>query len=100
MHQIDIGALSICDGEGHPVGIVTDRDIVVKIVALGENPATTTAWRTGARRCAGDRTWSPPMVRRLARVICPSPCRAEPPPPDGVVSPGAVHCSWAPSPPG
>ncbi|MEV6361090.1 CBS domain-containing protein [Nocardia asteroides] len=43
MHQLDIGALPICDGEGHPVGIVTDRDIVVKVVALGENPATTTA---------------------------------------------------------
>lgn len=43
MHQLDIGALPICDGEGHPVGIVTDRDIVIKVIALGENPKTTTA---------------------------------------------------------
>ncbi len=43
MRQLDIGALPICDGEGHPVGIVTDRDIVVKCVATGTNPRTTTA---------------------------------------------------------
>ncbi|MGW5922231.1 CBS domain-containing protein [Nocardia fluminea] len=43
MHQLDIGALPICDGEGHPVGIITDRDIVLKVIALGENPKTTTA---------------------------------------------------------
>ncbi|WP_067833829.1 CBS domain-containing protein [Nocardia lijiangensis] len=43
MHQLDVGALPICDGEGHPVGIVTDRDIVVKCIALGHTPHTTTA---------------------------------------------------------
>ncbi|MBF6468397.1 CBS domain-containing protein [Nocardia beijingensis] len=43
MRQLDIGALPICDGEGRPVGIVTDRDIVVKVVGVGANPKTTTA---------------------------------------------------------
>lgn len=43
MRQLDIGALPICDGEGHPVGIVTDRDIVVKCIATGANPQKTTA---------------------------------------------------------
>ncbi|MFI6366149.1 CBS domain-containing protein [Nocardia sp. NPDC050630] len=43
MRQLDVGALPICDGEGHPVGIVTDRDIVVKCIAAGVNPRTTTA---------------------------------------------------------
>ncbi|MEV4238808.1 MULTISPECIES: CBS domain-containing protein [unclassified Nocardia] len=43
MRQLDVGALPICDGEGHPVGIVTDRDIVVKCIATGANPRTTTA---------------------------------------------------------
>ncbi|MGW5751483.1 CBS domain-containing protein [Nocardia rhamnosiphila] len=43
MRQRDVGALPICDGEGRPVGIVTDRDIVVNCVALGHNPATSTA---------------------------------------------------------
>ena len=42
MRQLDVGALPICDGEGHPVGIVTDRDIIIKVIALGENPNTTT----------------------------------------------------------
>ncbi|MGV9817200.1 CBS domain-containing protein [Nocardia xishanensis] len=43
MRQLDVGALPICDGEGHPVGIVTDRDIVVKVVGAGANPKTTMA---------------------------------------------------------
>lgn len=43
MRQLDIGALPICDGERHPVGIVTDRDIVVRCIAIGQNPRSTTA---------------------------------------------------------
>jgi CBS domain-containing protein len=43
MRQRDIGSVPICDGEGRPVGIVTDRDIVVKCIALGHHPATATA---------------------------------------------------------
>lgn len=36
------GALPICDGEGQLQGVVTDRDIVVKVVAGGLDPETTT----------------------------------------------------------
>ncbi|WP_327116188.1 CBS domain-containing protein [Nocardia sp. NBC_01730] len=43
MRQLGVGALPVCDGEGHPVGIVTDRDIAVKVVGVGLNPETTTA---------------------------------------------------------
>ncbi|WP_327098089.1 CBS domain-containing protein [Nocardia vinacea] len=43
MVRYDVGALPICDGEGRPVGIVTDRDIIVKVVGIGANPTTTTA---------------------------------------------------------
>ncbi|WP_054812623.1 CBS domain-containing protein [Nocardia arizonensis] len=43
MRRFDIGALPICDGEGHPVGIVTDRDIVVHVIGRGADPRTTTA---------------------------------------------------------
>ncbi|NKY32971.1 CBS domain-containing protein [Nocardia speluncae] len=43
MRQHGVGALPICDGEGHAVGIVTDRDIVVKCIAQGHHPATATA---------------------------------------------------------
>ncbi|MET7771027.1 CBS domain-containing protein [Nocardia sp. NPDC005366] len=43
MRQLDVGALPICDGEHHPVGIVTDRDIIIKVIGIGANPKTTTA---------------------------------------------------------
>ncbi|WP_029896796.1 CBS domain-containing protein [Nocardia brasiliensis] len=43
MRQLNVGALPICDSDGCPVGIVTDRDIVVKVVGVGANPKTTTA---------------------------------------------------------
>ena len=29
----DLGALPICDGQGHLQGMVTDRDLVVKVLA-------------------------------------------------------------------
>ena len=37
----DIGAMPICDGEGHLQGMVTDRDIVVKVIAAGMDPNST-----------------------------------------------------------
>ena len=41
MQQHNIGALPVCDDEGIK-GIVTDRDIVVRNIAHGNDPATTT----------------------------------------------------------
>ena len=38
----DIGVLPICNAEGRLQGMLTDRDIVVKVIAAGKNPATTT----------------------------------------------------------
>jgi CBS domain-containing protein len=37
----DIGALPVCEGE-HLKGMITDRDIVVKVLAAGKDPASTT----------------------------------------------------------
>lgn len=37
MQQFDLGAVPVCEG-GHPVGIVTDRDIAVRGVASGLGP--------------------------------------------------------------
>ncbi len=37
----DYGALPICDGDKLQ-GMITDRDIVVKVLAQGKDPATTT----------------------------------------------------------
>lgn len=41
MAKDDFGALPICNGEGRLQGMVTDRDIVVKVLAAGKDPART-----------------------------------------------------------
>ncbi len=38
MREEDIGALVVVDDEGRPVGIITDRDIVVSVLANSKNP--------------------------------------------------------------
>ena len=38
MAQSDCGEIPVCDERGRPVGVVTDRDIVCRVVARGENP--------------------------------------------------------------
>ena len=37
----DAGALPVCDTSGHLIGMVTDRDIVVKLIAKGRDPSST-----------------------------------------------------------
>ena len=39
----DCGEIPIVDRSGRPVGVVTDRDIVCRVVAEGRNPAEVTA---------------------------------------------------------
>src|SRR3954454_16693085 len=36
-----VGALPVCDVDGKLIGMVTDRDIVVKVLAKGGHPAST-----------------------------------------------------------
>ncbi|MFJ9027361.1 CBS domain-containing protein [Streptomyces sp. NPDC102274] len=43
MRELDVGALPIADQEERLTGILTDRDIVVGCVAMGHDPAQTTA---------------------------------------------------------
>jgi CBS domain-containing protein len=38
MAREDAGALPVCDTGGHLIGMVTDRDIVVKVLAQGGDP--------------------------------------------------------------
>ena len=40
MADDDIGAMPVCNGEGRLQGMITDRDIVVKVLAAGKDPAT------------------------------------------------------------
>jgi len=39
----DCGEIPIIDRSGRPIGVVTDRDIVCRVVAEGKDPATITA---------------------------------------------------------
>jgi CBS domain-containing protein len=42
LEQEDVGALPVCGEGGRLQGMVTDRDLVVKVLAAGLDPATTT----------------------------------------------------------
>lgn len=43
MRELGVGALPICGDDDRLHGMITDRDIVVKCVAAGHDPNTTTA---------------------------------------------------------
>lgn len=43
MRQLDVGALPVCGQDDRLHGMITDRDIVVKCIAAGEDPRTMTA---------------------------------------------------------
>lgn len=36
-----IGAVPVCDATGHLRGVVTDRDLVVEVIAAGKDPSST-----------------------------------------------------------
>jgi CBS domain-containing protein len=43
MARLDVGSLPICGEDNRLKGMVTDRDIVVKVIAQGKDPAQTRA---------------------------------------------------------
>lgn len=43
MRDLDVGALPISDADDRLCGILTDRDIVVKCIAAGQDPSKVTA---------------------------------------------------------
>ena len=43
MASMDVGSLPICGEDDRLKGMVTDRDIVIKVVAQGQDPAQVTA---------------------------------------------------------
>ncbi len=43
MRDLDVGALPICGDDHRLKGVLTDRDIVVKVVAEGSDPGAVTA---------------------------------------------------------
>jgi CBS domain-containing protein len=45
--DLDVGALPICGEDNRLKGMLTDRDIAIKVVAEGKDPATTRAGELG-----------------------------------------------------
>jgi len=37
-----VGSMPVCDGDGHLEGVITDRDLVVRVMAEGKDPASVT----------------------------------------------------------
>src|SRR5436190_6921199 len=48
MAALDVGALPICNEQGHLEGMVTDRDVTVKVVAAGRDPRGTSVGEISA----------------------------------------------------
>ncbi|HKG38077.1 MAG TPA: CBS domain-containing protein [Conexibacter sp.] len=46
--DLDVGALPICGEDDRLKGMLTDRDIVVKVLAAGKDPSSTRAGELGA----------------------------------------------------
>jgi CBS domain-containing protein len=47
MAELDVGSLPICGEDNRLKGMVSDRDIVVKVLARGDDPSTVTAGQLG-----------------------------------------------------
>ena len=47
MEQLGVGALPICGEDDRLKGMITDRDIVIKVIAQGKDPSSTTAGSLG-----------------------------------------------------
>jgi CBS domain-containing protein len=41
LSETGVGAMPVCDAEGRLTGMVTDRDLVVKVLAEGRDPSST-----------------------------------------------------------
>src|SRR4051812_258697 len=76
MAELDVGALPICNADGRLEGMITDRDVALKVVAAGRDPQSTTVGEIsqeaevvtiGADDSLGDalRTMKKHAVRRL-----------------------------------
>jgi CBS domain-containing protein len=47
LSELDVGAMPICGEDDRLKGMLTDRDIVVKVLAQGKDPNSTTAGELG-----------------------------------------------------
>ena len=47
LSQLDVGSMPICGEDNRLKGMLTDRDIVVKVLAQGQDPSSVTAGQLG-----------------------------------------------------
>ena len=68
MREADVGTLIVVDAERRPLGVVTDRDVVLRCVAEGRDPDATAvaAVMTGPAACVGEATAIEEALRRMA----------------------------------
>jgi CBS domain-containing protein len=68
MREADVGALVVVDGERRPVGVVTDRDVVLRCVAEGRDPDATplASVMTAPVACVAESTAIEEALRRMA----------------------------------
>jgi CBS domain-containing protein len=59
MEQLDIGAMPICGDDSRLKGMITDRDIVVKVLAQGMDPGSTMAGSLAQERLVYTRSDAP-----------------------------------------
>jgi CBS domain-containing protein len=59
MEQLDIGAMPICGQDDRLKGMITDRDIVVKVLAQGMDAGSTTAGSLAQERLVWTRADAP-----------------------------------------
>ena len=71
MRSVNVGALPVCDEE-RVQGILTDRDIVVRAIAVGRDPASTTVgdiMTAGVAYCFDDDTLEHVLERMRAKQL-------------------------------
>lgn len=61
MRSRKVGALVVVNGLGHPIGVLTDRDVTVNVVAQGLDPASVTVGKLVKRK--------PTVIREDAGIL-------------------------------
>jgi CBS domain-containing protein len=70
MRGADVGTLIVVDDERRPIGVVTDRDVVLRCVAEGRDPDATplSGVMTTPVACVGESTAIEEALQRMAGV--------------------------------
>jgi CBS domain-containing protein len=76
MHTRNVGTLVVLNEDQEPIGMLTDRDLALRVVAAGKNPYRTTVAETMTRHPT---TLSEDAsIESAIAVMCAEPCRRLP----------------------